>query len=54
MLRVLISIAAYISALIVISGISFVVVIVLAGPHAGLLPRWLEAVVLFLGWAVVL
>jgi hypothetical protein len=37
-----------------VSAISFFVVIILAGPHAGLLPAWLEMVVLFLGWLAVI
>lgn len=53
-MRVLLSLVAYIITVILVAGISFVVVIVLAGPHAGLLPHWLEAAVLGLGWLAVL
>lgn len=38
----------------VVAVVAFVVVMVLAGPHAGLLPQPLEVVVLGLGWVSVL
>lgn len=44
----------YLGSLLGVAAASFIVVIVLAGPHAGLLPHWLEAVVLGLGWLAVL
>ena len=53
-MRVFLSLLAYIAALLLVAAVSFVVVIVLAGPHAGILPHWLEAVVLGLGWLAVL
>ena len=53
-MRILLSLLAYAVALVLVAGISFVAVLVLAGPHSGLLPSWLEAVVLGLGWLVVL
>jgi hypothetical protein len=40
--------------LVLIAGVSFVVVIFLAGPHSGLLPQWLEVGVIGLGWMAVL
>ena len=52
--RILLSLIAYAVALVLVASISFVAVIFLAGPHAGLLPGWLEAVVLGLGWLAVL
>jgi hypothetical protein len=52
--RVLLTLVAYVTSLILIAGVSFVVVIFLAGPHAGLLPHWLEVVVLILGWLAIL
>jgi hypothetical protein len=52
--RVLLTLVAYVTSLILIAGVSFVVVIFLAGPHAGLLPHWLEVVVLCLGWLAIL
>lgn len=45
---------AYVASLAVVALISFFTVIVLAGPHAGLLPSWLEPVVLAIGWLAVL
>jgi hypothetical protein len=45
---------AYFAALVVVAGIAFVTVIVLAGPHAGLLPPALEATILGIGWFSVL
>ena len=53
-MRALLSLVAYVISLILTAGISFVVVIFLAGPHAGLLPHWLEVVVLCLGWLAIL
>lgn len=53
-MQVFLSLLAYIAALLLVAAASFVVVIVLAGPHAGILPHWLEAVVLGLGWLAVL
>jgi hypothetical protein len=52
--RVLLTLVAYVTSLILIAGVSFVVVIFLAGPHAGLLPHGLEVVVLCLGWLAIL
>ena len=37
-----------------VAAIAFIVVIFLAGPHAGILPAPLEAAVLALGWLAVL
>jgi hypothetical protein len=51
--RILVSFVAYVVTLVLIAGVSFVVVIVLAGPHAGLLPHWLEVVVFCIGWAAI-
>lgn len=53
-MRVFLSLLAYIGALLLVAAASFAVVIVLAGPHAGILPHWLEAAVLGLGWLAVL
>lgn len=49
-MRILLTLAAYIAALLVVAAVAFVVVLVLAGPHAGLLPHALEVAVLILGW----
>jgi hypothetical protein len=53
-MRLLLTIAAYLGALVAVAVVAFFVVIFLAGPHAGLLPHALEAVVLILGWLSVL
>lgn len=53
-MRVLLTAIAYLLSLVVIAVLAFYSVLVLAGPHAGLLPGWLEAVVLVLGWLAVL
>lgn len=45
---------AYIASLVVVAALSFFTVLVLAGPHAGLLPSWLEPAILGLGWLAVL
>lgn len=45
---------AYFVSLVVVAVCAFFVVIVLAGPHAGLLPRPFEVLVLVAGWASVL
>lgn len=53
-MRVAATVAAYAVSLAAVAAVSFLIVLVLAGPHAGLLPSWLEAVVLGLGWLAVL
>ena len=45
---------AYLLALCIVAPVAFLVVIFLAGPHAGLLPELIEAVVLVIGWAAML
>ena len=45
---------AYLCALVCVALVCGALVLVVAGPHAGLLPGWLEAVVLGLGWLLVL
>ena len=42
------------AALALVTAAAFVIVLLVAGPHTGLLPQWLEAVVLALGWAAVI
>jgi hypothetical protein len=44
----------YAVSLAVTGAIAAITVLVIAGPHAGLLPAFLEPVVLVLGWAAVL
>lgn len=53
-MRYIYTFLAYAATLVVVAGTSFFVVLVLAGPHAGLLPQGLEVVVLVLGWGAVL
>jgi hypothetical protein len=52
--KILAAIFTYLVALLVVGCIAFIVVIVLAGPHAGLLPLWLEVIVAATGWLSVL
>ena len=52
--RILLTVAAYLISLLLVAAISFLVVIIFAGPHAGLLPAWLEMVVIFFGWLAVI
>lgn len=53
-MRLLLAIAVYLLALVVIAAAAFFGVMVVAGPHAGLLPQWMEAIVLAAGWIAVL
>lgn len=52
--RIALATLTYVVSLVAVAVTAFFVVIVVAGPHAGLLPGWLEAVVLALGWIAVL
>jgi hypothetical protein len=53
-MRLLITLLTYVVSLAFVASAAFVAVIVVAGPHAGLLPAPLEAVALGLGWLAVL
>lgn len=53
-MRLLITLAAYMGSLVAIGVAAFFIVLVVAGPHAGLLPHALEVLVLIAGWAVVI
>jgi hypothetical protein len=53
-IRLLITIATYLVTITLVASVAFFLVILLAGPHGGLLPRALEGVVLILGWSLVL
>lgn len=53
-MRLLLTIGAYLGALALVTVAAFVAVIVLAGPHGGLLPSIFEKPVLILGWLSVL
>jgi hypothetical protein len=41
-MKVLVTAIAYLISLAVVAVVTFIVVLVLAGPHAGLLPGWME------------
>jgi hypothetical protein len=53
-MRVCLTLLVYAVAIALCAAVSFVVVMLLAGPHTGLLPRWAEAAVLCIGWANVI
>ena len=53
-MRIIVTAVSYVISLALVAALSFLLVLVLAGPHAGLLPSWLEVVVLGLGWLAVL
>lgn len=53
-MRLTATLFAYLLSLGVVGVIAFFAVIILAGPHSGLLPSWLEDVVLALGWLAAL
>lgn len=46
--------AVYVLSLAATAALALVVVMLLAGPHTGLLPQWMEQAVLALGWLAVL
>jgi hypothetical protein len=43
----------YLVSLLVVAALSLGTVLLVAGPHSGLLPGWLEGVVLALGWIAI-
>lgn len=51
--RVFVTFASYLGSLVIVAAIAIVLVLILAGPHAGLLPGWAENTVLLLGWVSV-
>ena len=53
-MRVLLTVAAYLAALAIVSVAAFFAVLLLAGPHGGLLPPAFENVVLIAGWLAVI
>ena len=53
-MRLVLAMLAYITTLAVVAGAAFIVVMMLAGPHAGMLPHGLEVLVMLLGWLAVL
>lgn len=52
--RVVATAVTWLAAQVLVTAATALVVLFLAGPHAGLLPQWLEAVVLGLGWITVI
>ena len=53
-MRVLLTVAAYLAALAIVSVAAFFAVLLLAGPHGGLLPPAFEGIVLIAGWLAVI
>lgn len=53
-MHILWTLLAYIASLIVIAPVTLVVVLLLVGPHTGVLPMSLERPVFLIGWLVVL
>jgi hypothetical protein len=53
-MRVFLAIATYFGTLVLVSVIAFFAVLLLAGPHGGVLPRAYGGVVLFIGWIAVI
>ena len=53
-MRLVLTALAYLITLAFVSVASFYLVIILAGPHGGLLPRPFEVVVFILGWLLVI
>jgi hypothetical protein len=52
--RVFVTFASYLVSLVIVAAIAFFLVLISAGPHAGLLPDWAENAVLLLGWVSVI
>lgn len=52
--RLLATAAVFVATLVAVATFAFFAVLFLAGPHAGLLPPFLEKVVLVLGWLSVI
>lgn len=53
-MKVVATAVAYMVSLAIVAALSFFAVLILAGPHTGLLPSWLEPAVLGIGWLAVL
>ena len=53
-MRYLLALLTYLVSLVVVAALALVIVLVLAGPHAGLLPQWAEVLLLVAGWLAVL
>lgn len=52
--RIALSALAYLASLALVAVLTLFAVIFLAGPHAGLLPHWLEVVVFAAAWLIVI
>jgi hypothetical protein len=53
-MKIIATAIAYLLSLAVIAALTIFIVLVIAGPHSGLLPHWLEPVILGLGWLLIL
>ena len=53
-MRVLLTGLVYAASLAVVAAVAFFLVMLLAGPHGGMLSRGVQAIVLALGWSAVL
>ena len=53
-MRLLYTAITYVVSLMVVAAVALFAVLLLAGPHAGALPDFLQPVVLLLGWLAVL
>jgi hypothetical protein len=53
-MRVFWTIVAYVLSLCIVAPVVFLIVLLLAGPHAGLLPEFFKAIILVAGWVSVL
>lgn len=53
-MRFVVAALAYLAALAVVAPLVFLAVLVLAGPHADLVPSWLQPPIVVTGWAVIL
>ena len=53
-MRVLWTIVAYVLSLCIVAPVVFLIVLFVAGPHAGLLPEFFEAIILLAGWLSIL
>lgn len=53
-MRLFLTVLTYLGSFIAVAAVTLFAVLFLAGPHAGLLPKPVEVVVIGLGWLVVL
>jgi hypothetical protein len=50
MMKWIYSIATFIASLLLCALVAFYIVLFLAGPHAGIVPAWVQKIILLLGW----